>query len=99
MWIVRADLNPVHKKWIKLFVILCYNYDEFECYLGVDCCVYYYQGDVEEDDMVPDKESDIRPRFHKARTHSVSGAGPSAEDVRIVLVAVCLVFAIINVNL
>lgn len=28
------------------------------------------QGDVEEDEMIPDKESDIKPRFHKSRTHS-----------------------------
>ncbi|XP_033738748.1 transportin-1-like isoform X3 [Pecten maximus] len=28
------------------------------------------KGDVEEDEMVPDKESDIKPRFHKSRTHS-----------------------------
>ena len=29
-----------------------------------------FQGDVEEDEMIPDKESDIKPRFHKSRTHS-----------------------------
>ena len=40
--------------------------------------------------MVPDKESDIKPRFHKARTHSVSGAGPSGEDVSLLLLAMFL---------
>ncbi|KAH9493152.1 Transportin-1 [Bulinus truncatus] len=28
------------------------------------------KGDIEEDEMIPDKESDIKPRFHKSRTHS-----------------------------
>lgn len=34
--------------------------------------VYFYktQGDVEEDEMIPDKESDIKPRFHKSRSHT-----------------------------
>lgn len=27
------------------------------------------KGDVEEDEMIPDKEEDIRPRFHKSKTH------------------------------
>ncbi|CAH0561950.1 unnamed protein product [Brassicogethes aeneus] len=29
------------------------------------------KGDVEEDDNVPDKDEDIRPRFHKSKTHTV----------------------------
>ncbi|KAJ8923719.1 hypothetical protein NQ315_010300 [Exocentrus adspersus] len=29
------------------------------------------KGDVEEDDNVPDKEEDIRPRFHKSKTHTI----------------------------
>lgn len=32
---------------------------------------FCWQGDVEEDEMVPDKEEDIRPRFHKSRCHMV----------------------------
>ncbi|EEC15287.1 importin beta, nuclear transport factor, putative [Ixodes scapularis] len=28
------------------------------------------EGDVEEDEMIPDREEDIRPRFHKSKTHS-----------------------------
>lgn len=27
------------------------------------------RGDVEEDEMVPDREEDIRPRFHRSRSH------------------------------
>jgi transportin-1 len=33
------------------------------------------QGDVEEDEMIPDKEEDIRPRFHKSKTHSHKHSG------------------------
>lgn len=29
------------------------------------------KGDVEEDDNVPDKEEDIKPRFHKSKTHTI----------------------------
>ncbi|XP_017783866.1 PREDICTED: transportin-1 isoform X2 [Nicrophorus vespilloides] len=29
------------------------------------------KGDVEEDESVPDKEEDIRPRFHKSKTHTI----------------------------
>lgn len=30
---------------------------------------FFIQGDVEEDENVPDREEDIRPRFHKSRAH------------------------------
>jgi hypothetical protein len=33
------------------------------------------QGDVEEDEMIPDREQDIRPRFHKSRTHTLHREG------------------------
>ncbi len=29
----------------------------------------FLQGDVEEDEAIPDKEWDIKPRFHKTKTH------------------------------
>ncbi|CAH1960718.1 unnamed protein product [Acanthoscelides obtectus] len=42
------------------------------------------KGDVEEDDNVPDKEEDIRPRFHKAKTHNlracINGENGDKED-------------------
>ena len=28
------------------------------------------QGDTEEDEMIPDRDSDIKPRFHKSKTRS-----------------------------
>ena len=30
---------------------------------------------LEEDEMVPDREEDIRPRFHRSRSHHVDGGG------------------------
>lgn len=35
------------------------------------------KGDVEEDESVPDKEEDIRPRFHKSKTHTIKAANNS----------------------
>lgn len=32
--------------------------------------VILLKGDIEEDEMIPDREEDIRPRFHKSKTHS-----------------------------
>jgi len=31
------------------------------------------KGDVEEDEMVPDREEDIKPRFHKSKVHGARG--------------------------
>ena len=36
--------------------------------LGVSAICLIPQGDVEEDEAVPDSEQDIKPRFHKSRT-------------------------------
>lgn len=36
----------------------------------------FWQGDVEEDEAIPDSEQDIRPRFHRSRTV----AQPHEED-------------------
>jgi transportin-1 len=43
------------------------------------------QGDVEDDDTIPDKESDIKPRFHKSKTHTLAKsqsqeAGADSDD-------------------
>ncbi|KAJ6625440.1 Transportin-1 [Pseudolycoriella hygida] len=37
------------------------------------------KGDVEEDEMVPDREEDIRPRFHKSRTHTVKSGEENGD--------------------
>ena len=36
------------------------------------------KGDVEEDEMVPDREEDIRPRFHKSKTQRI-GSGENGD--------------------
>lgn len=38
------------------------------------------KGDLEEDEMIPDKEEDIKPRFHKSRTHTQRHSQRSMED-------------------
>ncbi|WAR22767.1 TNPO1-like protein [Mya arenaria] len=37
------------------------------------------KGDVEDDEMVPDKESDIKPRFHRARSHNQKHQGEGGD--------------------
>jgi len=37
------------------------------------------KGDVEEDEMVPDRQEDIRPRFHKSKTHHQRHSSENAE--------------------
>lgn len=44
--------------------------------------IFFPQGDVEEDESVPDKESDIKPRFHKAKSH---GAHKHDDEVSLSL--------------
>lgn len=34
------------------------------------------KGDIEEDEMIPDKEEDIRPRFHRSKTHTIKQHPP-----------------------
>lgn len=41
------------------------------------------QADTEDDEAVPDSEQDIRPRFHKSKTHSQQHEQQDGEiDVR-----------------
>ncbi|XP_021941357.1 transportin-1 isoform X2 [Zootermopsis nevadensis] len=43
--------------------------------------VILLKGDVEEDEMIPDREEDIRPRFHKSRTHTIKHAEENGEEI------------------
>lgn len=38
------------------------------------------QGDVEEDEAVPDSDQDIKPRFHKSRTVTLQHEGGEDEE-------------------
>lgn len=45
---------------------------------------FVLQGDVEEDEAIPDSEQDIKPRFHKSRTVTLQhegGEGEEGEDI------------------
>lgn len=44
------------------------------------CVTVLFQGDVEEDEAVPDSEQDIKPRFHKSRTVTLQHEGGEGED-------------------
>lgn len=39
-----------------------------------------FQGDVEEDEAVPDSDQDIKPRFHKSRTVTLQHEGGEDEE-------------------
>lgn len=39
------------------------------------------KGDIEEDEMIPDKEEDIKPRFHKSKVHhNAHGSTKYSDD-------------------
>lgn len=38
------------------------------------------QGDVEEDEAVPDSDQDIKPRFHKSRTVTLQHEGGEDDE-------------------
>ena len=52
------------------------------------CVVVTCQGDAEDDEAVPDKESDIKPRFHKAKSHTQKH-DPSADGDQVQVQAFC----------
>jgi hypothetical protein len=85
-WLVLADqpicydvLKP-HINTLIPVLVRCMKYSELDIIL--------LKGDVDEDENVPDKEEDIRPRFHKSRIHSKqhdggvssSGGGATAAN-------------------
>lgn len=39
-----------------------------------------HQGDIEEDEAIPDNEQDIRPRFHRSRTVAQQHEGDGIEE-------------------
>ncbi len=72
-WLSLAD-EPVCKEALqphldKLIPVLVrgMKYSEIDIIL--------LRGDVEDDQMVPDREEDIRPRFHRSRSHQAGAAG------------------------
>lgn len=73
-WLVLAD-QPICYDVLKTHVstlipvlVRCMKYSELDIIL--------LKGDVDEDQNVPDKEEDIRPRFHRStRMHNKQGSG------------------------
>lgn len=49
-----------------------------------DIDIIILKGDVEEDEFIPDRDEDIKPRFHKSRTHTLktdSAQGSGDGDI------------------
>ena len=80
-WLMIAD-QPICRDVLqpyleKLLPVLCKNMK----YSDID--VIILQGDVDEDEHIPDRIEDIRPRFHRARTRHnqnlVDGSDPNGQ--------------------
>lgn len=52
----------------------------FENCNGNEVFFILHQGDIEEDEAIPDNEQDIRPRFHRSRTVAQQHEGDGIED-------------------
>uniref|UniRef100_A0A672GXH1 Transportin-1 n=1 Tax=Salarias fasciatus TaxID=181472 RepID=A0A672GXH1_SALFA len=70
-WLTLAE-QPVCKE------VLCghLSYENEVCFLPCFC----HQGDIEEDEAIPDNEQDIRPRFHRSRTVAQQHEGDGIEE-------------------
>lgn len=67
--------RPCFSSCLHLFTCVCFAFTFLSVVL---------QGDVEEDEAVPDSEQDIKPRFHKSRTVTLQhegGEGEEGEDI------------------
>ncbi|XP_064626357.1 transportin-1-like isoform X2 [Lineus longissimus] len=77
-WVALADqpicteVLPPHKEALIPVLVQGMKYSEIDIIL--------LKGDVEEDESVPDRESDIKPRFHKSKTHSQKRQGDGDSD-------------------
>lgn len=55
-----------------------YLYDTYE-FTSIFLYIHR-QGDIEEDEAIPDSEQDIRPRFHRSRTVAQQHEGDGIEE-------------------
>jgi len=69
--ICREALQP-HLPRLVPVLVRSMKYNEIDIIL--------LKGDVEEDEMVPDREEDIRPRFHRSRSHHAGNQDPDSDD-------------------
>lgn len=69
--ICREALQP-HLPRLVPVLVRSMKYSELDIIL--------LRGDVEEDEMVPDREEDIRPRFHRSRSHHPNVEGDDDYD-------------------
>lgn len=57
------------------------HYETFQVLITYIILILIFQGDVDDDEQVPDNEQDIKPRFHKSKTHQQAYSnGENHED-------------------
>lgn len=59
---------------------LCQTLEAGFVHISPTLSVCGLQGDIEEDEAIPDNEQDIRPRFHRSRTVAQQHEGDGIED-------------------
>lgn len=69
---ICKDVLPSHLDRLIPVLICGMKYSEIDIVL--------LKGDIEEDDTIPDKECDIKPRFHRSRRHSFGKFGEYVEE-------------------
>ncbi|XP_072023725.1 transportin-1-like isoform X2 [Amphiura filiformis] len=69
---ICRDVLAIHLNRLIPVLVRGMKYSEIDIIL--------LKGDVEEDEMIPDSEQDIKPRFHKSRTHSQQHSIEEEDD-------------------
>ena len=71
----------LHDLFAFMYFLIC-SFDIYEESIDICSFCYLIQADNEDDESVPDSEQDIRPRFHKSKTHSQQHEADGEIDVR-----------------
>lgn len=72
MWIFYT----LKKSWTKTTLLILKQYS----WTSLSNKTIWWQGDVEEDEAIPDSEQDIRPRFHRSKTVAQQHEEDGIED-------------------
>lgn len=56
------------------------HFDSWPWWVGWVLLIHNHQGDIEEDEAIPDNEQDIRPRFHRSRTVAQQHEGDGIQE-------------------
>ena len=80
--LLKVSCYCVHDCFAFMYILIC-SFDLLN-EESTDICSFCFllQADNEDDESVPDSEQDIRPRFHKSKTHSQQHEADGEIDVR-----------------